>query len=154
MIKQAAVTGHTTGIGNSFFRLLKEKGYQVHGFSRTNGYDLRDYSCVTNMLHQIKGFDLFINNAKPDYVQSQIVYRLSRDWVSGTIVSIGSQAVIQDPGWTDTFLMEYLTQKIALCHAHKLLQPVVNCTLKIVHPAHLGNNPDLYVKQLLDELNL
>jgi dTDP-4-dehydrorhamnose reductase len=75
MIKQAAVTGHTSGLGNSFFRLLSNQGYQVQGFSRTNGYDLRDYSCVTDMLTQIKGFDLFINNAKPDYAQSQIVYR-------------------------------------------------------------------------------
>jgi hypothetical protein len=154
MIKQAAVTGHTSGLGNSFFRLLSNQGYQVHGFSRTNGYDLRDYSCVTDMLTQIKGFDLFINNAKPDYAQSQIVYRLSRDWTSGTIISIGSQAVIQNPGWTDTFLMEYLTQKIALCHAHQLLQPVTNCQLVIVHPRHLEDNTDLYVKQLISELNL
>jgi len=154
MIKRAAVTGHTTGLGNSFFRLLSDRGYQVHGFSRTTGYDLRDYSCVTNMLEQIKGFDLFINNAKPDYVQSQIVYRLSREWTSGTIVSIGSQATIQNPNWSDTFLMEYLTQKIALCHAHTLLQPVAKCQLVIVHPAHLGDNTDLYVNQLLTELAL
>ena len=154
MIKRAAVTGHTTGLGNSFFRLLRDCGYQVHGFSRTNGYDLRDYSRVTDMLEQINGFDLFINNAKPDYTQSQIVYRLSREWTNGTVISIGSQAAIQNPGWTDTFLMEYVTQKIALCHAHESLQSVAGCQLIIVHPAHLGEDTDSYVKQLITELRL
>jgi len=154
MIKKAAVTGHTQGLGNSFFRLLTQHGYHVQGFSRSNGYDLRDYSKVTDMLNQIQGFDLFINNAKPEYTQSQIVYRLAREWTSGTIVSIGSMAVIQDPGWTDTFLMEYLTQKIALCHAHKILTPVSDCQLVIVHPAHLGDNTDYYVEKLISELKL
>lgn len=154
MIKRAAVTGHTVGLGNSFFRLLGNHGYQVHGFSRTNGYDLRDYSRVTDMLEHIKGFDLFINNAKPDYTQSQIVYRLSREWTSGMVISIGSQVTIQNPGWSDTFLMEYVTQKIALCHAHESLQSVARCQLVIVHPSHLGDNTDSYVKQLISELKL
>ena len=106
------------------------------------------------MLEQLKGFDLFINNAKPDYTQSQIVYRLSREWANGTVISIGSQAAIQNPSWTDTFLMEYVTQKIALCHAHESLQSVAGCQLIIVHPAHLGEDTDSYVKQLITELRL
>ena len=59
---KAAITGHTTGLGNSFFRVLSKHGYETFGFSRSNGYDLRDYTKVSDMLERIQGFDLFINN--------------------------------------------------------------------------------------------
>ena len=152
-MKRAAITGHTSGLGASFYRLLDKHGYKVYGFSRSNGYDLRDYSQVSRMLDEIKGFDLFVNNAKPEYSQAQIVYRLAREW-SGTLLSIGSRAVISPPPWTDTFLLEYLTQKTALVHAHQVLEPIANCRLLIVHPQHLDNNTDPYVEQLIKELNL
>jgi hypothetical protein len=150
----AAITGHTTGLGNSFFRLLQSHGYETVGFSRSNGYDLRDYTKVGNMLEHVRGFDLFINNAKPDYAQSQILYRLARSWTQGTIVSIGSRAVIQDPKWNDTFLLEYLTQKTALCHAHNALSKLAGCRMIIVHPEHLGEQTDQYVEELIKKLNL
>lgn len=153
-MKRAAVTGHTSGLGASFYRLLNEHGYEVHGFSRTNGYDLRDYSQVGRMLNEIEDFDLFVNNAKPDYAQAQIVYRLARRWEHGTVLSIGSQAVLKPVGWTDTFLLEYLTQKAALVHAHQTLESVARCQLLLVHPEHLDDKTDEYVEQLLKELNL
>ena len=153
-MKRAAITGHTTGLGNSWYRLLAEHNYEVHGFSRTTGYDLRDYLQVSNMLEKIKDFDLFINNAKPDYSQSQILYRLVRSWVrGGTVVSISSQAVKRNPGWTDTFLLEYLTQKVALDHAHQVLESVSPCSLILLHPAHLTDT-DNYVSQSIKDLNL
>ena len=154
MTKHAAVTGHTSGLGASFYKLLAEQGYKVHGFSRTNGYDLRDYSQVTRMISQVKGFDLFINNAKPEYTQSQIVYRLVRDWNQGSVISIGSYATIESPSWSDTFLLEYLTQKMALAHTHQVLTPIAKCNLTIVHPKHLGDNTDDYVQTLIRNLKL
>ena len=151
---KAAITGHTTGLGNSFFRLLGKHGYDTVGFSRSNGYDLRDHAKVSDMLTQVQGFDLFINNAKPDYAQSQILYRLARSWSQGVIISIGSHAAIQDPGWSDTFLLEYLTQKTALCHAHDVLFKRSACRMIIVHPEHLGNQTDQYVEELIKKLNI
>jgi hypothetical protein len=106
------------------------------------------------MLEQVKNFDLFINNAKPEYAQTQIVYRLVREWRRGTIISIGSQAVLNPPDWTDTFLLEYLTQKTALVHAHRILEPIANCRMIIKHPHHLDNNTDDYVEQIIKELDL
>jgi short-subunit dehydrogenase len=154
MIKRAAITGHTSGLGASFYRLLAKQGYEVHGFSRTNNYDLRDYSHVSRMLKEVKDFDLFVNNAKPEYTQAQIVYRLVREWARGTILSIGSQATFNPPGWTDTFLLEYLTQKAALVHAHQVLEPIASCRMVIRHPHHLDNNTDAYVEQIIKELDL
>jgi len=152
MIKKIAITGHTSGLGKSFFDLLSRQGHQVSGFSRSNGYDIRDYSVVSKIIKEIQDFDLFINNAKPDYAQSQIVYRLSREW-HGTILSIGSKVVIDPPGWTDTFLLEYVTQKTALAHTHQVLENVSKCKLILIHPDHI-DNPIQCAKNILESVGL
>jgi hypothetical protein len=144
-----AITGHTSGLGKSFYDESICRGHIVEGFSRSNGYDLRDYSKVSIMLDKIAGFDLFISNAKPDYAQAQILYRIARSWKTGTVISIGTQALITPPNWTDTYLLEYLTQKTALMHAYNTLSPIVKCKLVLLNPAHLGDNPLLYAKQEL-----
>ena len=148
-----AVTGHTSGLGKSFFDILNSQGHEVLGFSKSNGYDLRDYSRVSTMIDLVRGFDFFINNAKPDYAQSQILYRLAREWKSGTVLSIGSKAVVNYPGWTDTYLLEYLTQKIALAHAHQMLEPVSNCNLILIHPNHITDT-NRCASDILSQLEL
>jgi len=152
MIKKIAVTGHTSGLGKSFFDLLSTQGHEVVGYSKSNGHDLRDYSIVSKIIEEIQGFDLFINNAKPDYSQAQIVYRLARSW-DGILLSIGSRAVVDPPKWSDTFLLEYLTQKTALVHAHNVLESVSKCKLVIVHPAHIQNT-DACAKDILTQVLL
>lgn len=149
-----AITGHTKGLGKSFYNLCVEKGHNTLGFSRSNGYDLRDYSKVTKMLEQITKFDVFINNAKPDYVQSQILYRLTREWDSGTIISIGSSVILRQPNWTDSYLLEYTTQKHALAHANRVLSTVSNCNLVLLNPDHLNDNIDNFSSQVLEQLKI
>ena len=148
-----AITGHTSGLGKSFFDILTDQGHTVLGFSKSNGYDLRDYSRVTEIINQVHGFDFFINNAKPDYAQSQILYRLAREWESGTVVSIGSKAVINHPGWIDTYLLEYLTQKISLTHAHQMLETLANCKLILIHPDHITDT-DKCANDILSQILL
>lgn len=149
-----AITGHTTGLGKSFYDELIRRGHHVEGFSRTNGYDLRVYSRVSAMLDKIVDFNVFINNAKPDYAQSQILYRLTQLWNNGMIISIGSMAIINDPQWTDSNLLEYLTQKTALAHAHSMISRISQCQLILLNPAHLDNDTLPYVQTELDSLNL
>ena len=48
-----------------------------------------------------------------------------------------SLVVVDPPKWTDTLLLEYVTQKTALAHAHQVLEPVAKCKLMLVHPAHI-----------------
>jgi putative NADH-flavin reductase len=149
-----AITGHTARLGQAFSVELQRRGHTVTGFSRSNGYDLRDYSCVGKMLDEIKDYDVFINNAKPDYAQSQILYRLVQQWDTGIIVNIGTDALESTPDWTDIFLLEYLTQKTALAHACRVLSSVSKCNIILLNPAHLDNNCTEYVKKQLDLLNL
>lgn len=148
-----AITGHTARLGKDFFDELQRRGHTVTGFSRSNGYDLRDYSCVGKMLDKIKDYDVFINNAKPDYAQTQILYRLVQQWDTGLIVNIGTKALESPPEWTDIFLLEYLTQKTALAHACQVLANISKCNIVLLNLAHLENSSD-YVKEQLDLLNL
>ena len=154
MTKKAAVTGHTQSLGQSFYRRLQDRGYHVEGFSRSTGHDLRDYSVVTKMLTAVQGFDLFINNAKPDFAQCQILYRLVRENATKTVISIGSAAVEKEPRWTDTFLLEYLSQKTALAHAHQVLAPLSRSRLLLINPEHLSDCCDAYVDSILDQHGL
>lgn len=148
-----AITGHTQGLGQCFYQVLESHGHEVHGFSLSTGFDLRNYSHVSCMLEQIQDFDVFINNAKPDFSQTQILYRLVRTWSQGLIINIGSGILDEDPEWTDTHLLEYYTQKISLAHAVKVLSPVTACKLILLNPEHTDQPRD-YVERELSQLGL
>jgi hypothetical protein len=149
-----AITGHTLGLGKSFFDECLERGHIVSGFSRFNGYDLRDYNKVGDMLSKINDYDLFINNAKPDYAQAQILYRLIKTWNTGIILSIGSSVILNPPNWSDLNLLEYVTQKHALAHANETLKKHTKCNLILVNPEHLGHNTKNYVIETLNAINI
>ena len=153
-MKRAAVTGHTQRLGKAFYKELEQRGYQVSGFSQSTGHDIRDFSVVSKIIDQTQGYDLFINSAKPDFAQTQILYRLVRSQSIRTVLSIGSQAVANPPPWTDTHLLEYLTQKVALDHAHKVLPSTDLTRLILINPNHLNDDCMPYVSKILDDLHL
>lgn len=149
---QAAVTGHTSIIGSLITNYLKNKNYTVLGFSKTTGYDLRDYSHVTQMLDAVNQFDLFVNCAKPDYAQTQILYRLISSGFHGKILNVGSPVVHCMPEWTDLGLLEYVTQKTALFHAHSVLNKLYPDKLLLWEPMHKIDQD--YVANSLQDLGL
>jgi hypothetical protein len=136
-MKQAAVTGHTSGLGELIKKYLESQHFTVTGFSLSSGFDLRDYSKITEVISIVKNFDLFVNSAKPDYVQSQILYRLLDAGFTGKILNIGSPVVHKIPPlWTDLKLLEYATQKTALYHAHQTLSKFFPEKLIMWEPTH------------------
>lgn len=131
-----ALTGHTRGLGSIIHQYLTHKGHHVLGFSTTNGHDLRDYSQVGRMINQVQDADWFINCAKPDYAQSQILYRLMAMNFGGRVLNIGSPVVHCATGWNDLGLLQYVTQKTALHHAHHVLDPLYPNQLIMWEPDH------------------
>ena len=91
-----AITGHTRGLGAEFKKAYEDSGHQVDGFSRSNGYDLRNWDHMQKMLDQISDHDMFINIAKPDFVQTTILYELWKRWKNQhrTIINISSGFLI------------------------------------------------------------
>ena len=57
------ITGHTRGIGKKCADLFTADGHEVIGFSRENGYDIRDPEQRKQILEQSVDADVFINNA-------------------------------------------------------------------------------------------
>jgi hypothetical protein len=136
-MKQAAITGNTCDLGKFITKYLESHNYEIAGFSRSNGYDLRNYSCVTSILDIVKDFNLFVNCAKPDYTQAQILYRLIGSGFKGKILNIGSPVVHHLPeSWFDLGLLEYATQKTALFHAHQTLSKLYTDQLILWEPLH------------------
>lgn len=131
-----AVTGHTRGLGQMIHQLLQQRGHTVLGFSLSSGHDLRDWSQRNAMIDLVRDYDWFVNCAKPDYAQSQILYQLMASPYQGQILNVGSPVVHRDPGWRDLGLLEYLTQKVALYHAHSCLDQLHPGRMHLWEPEH------------------
>lgn len=147
-----ALTGHTRGLGLIIHHILVNRGHRVIGFSLSNGHDLRDYDQVRDMIHQVQGYNWFINCAKPDFAQTQILYRLLSAGFSGRILNVGSPIVHKETNWKDLGLLEYSTQKVALHHAHTVLDRLYPDQLVMWEPEHAQD--DAYVGQFLQDLGL
>ena len=143
-----AITGHTKGLGRELKQAYEQQGHTVIGFSRSNGYDLRNWSHMKKMLEQVSDCDMFINVAKPDFVQTTILYELWKCWKTQprTIVNIGSGIATMPVCPTNLFddpnMDIYRTAKMSLNEASRQLS-CKNLYPKIVmiNPLHLYNNP-------------
>ena len=143
-----AITGHSQGLGAEFKKVYESKGHRVSGFSRSNGYDLRDWSKMQSMIDQIQDYDLFINCAKPDFVQTTILYELWKSWKGQDkhIINISSILTYFPTCPPDLFsdpqMDLYRTAKLSLNEASSQLMfkhPLPKIIL--VKPSHLYSNP-------------
>lgn len=77
---KVAVTGHTSGIGSALADECRKRGYEVVGFSRSNGYDISDPATQDRIVDEINDCDLFINNAHDGFSQTEIFTKVFRRW--------------------------------------------------------------------------
>lgn len=75
-----AITGHTSGIGLALFNYYSNKGNEVIGFSRSNGYDLSDDSNISKIIKEVKDCDIFFNNAYYELSQVKLLYAMHMLW--------------------------------------------------------------------------
>lgn len=143
-----AITGHTKGLGAEFKKVYESLGHSVTGFSRTNGHDLRDWSKMQSMIDQIHDYDMFISCAKPDFVQTTILYELWKKWKGQdkTIINISSILTYFPTCTSDLFsdpqMDFYRTSKLSLneaCSQLTFKHRLPNILL--VKPSHLYDNP-------------
>lgn len=116
-MKKVAITGHTKGIGKGLYEYFTENGYEVHGFSRTNGYDLNEHETLRRIINETLDFDIFINNAFNNlggFAQTELLRDLFPHWKNkkGWIINISSVASDFIAGRED--LSPYPVTKIAL----------------------------------------
>lgn len=147
-MEKIAISGHSKGLGSEFYKKYQEMGHIVSGFSRSNGYDLRDWSMMQKMINEIQDYDVFINIAKPDFVQTTILYELWKVWRKQhkTIINISSSITYSPVCPKDLFddpaMDAYRTAKVSLNEAsaqlcHKSAWPKII----LVNPSHLYGQP-------------
>tara|TARA_B100001287_G_C22652010_1_gene515697 strand:+ start:83 stop:562 length:480 start_codon:yes stop_codon:yes gene_type:complete len=79
------ITGHTNGFGKFITARCRELGYNVEGFSRTNGYDLlKDIDIIFN-----KKFHVIVNNAEIGNAQINICLLANKNKIP--CINIGSK---------------------------------------------------------------
>jgi len=113
-----AITGHSKGIGKACYDIL-EKDNEVHGFSRSNGYDITEN--FNAIVHAVKNCDVFINNAWHNYIQIDLLNAIFNKWKDNenkTIVNISSLSKYPGLSGNQT---GYSATKAALSHQAFLL---------------------------------
>lgn len=85
-----AITGHTKNIGKFIYESLCPN---IIGFSRSNGYDIRDKSIRKKIIQESRNCDVFVNNAPAGFSQSELCLELWREWknLPKVIINVGSR---------------------------------------------------------------
>jgi NADP-dependent 3-hydroxy acid dehydrogenase YdfG len=100
-----AITGHTKGIGNAVYNYFAENN-EVHGFSRSNGYNISDKLSREKIANTVKEFDIFVNNAYNNYDSSQLLMliEMSSRWkdTNKIIINISSRHTNADNRYSFT----------------------------------------------------
>jgi NAD(P)-dependent dehydrogenase (short-subunit alcohol dehydrogenase family) len=91
-----AITGHSKGIGKALSDLLISQGHTVIGFSRSNGYNIRDFLVRKAIIEQSADCDIFINNAYSYGAQTELLKALIPLWEGSNkfIINIGSKVTL------------------------------------------------------------
>jgi NADP-dependent 3-hydroxy acid dehydrogenase YdfG len=148
-MKNICITGGSRGLGKAICDYFKQNNHNV--MSWDSRYDLRNYDIRQKIYTAAIDCDIFISVAKPDFIQTELLYELYKKWQNKDkiIVSIGS-AIIVDDFWGENIdMMRYHTQKKSLDHAVKQLQRLQKlCQVHIINPQHLYDNKNYNYKAL------
>lgn len=162
-----AITGHSAGIGQALAKQYEQRGHEIVGLSRRNGYNIRS---LPKVIDQIIPCDMFINNAQVGFAQTELLYELWQRWrgVKGRhIINISTilTSVSGPPGSqfdNDLGMQRYQTEKRALEETHfKLLHKDLWPQMVLVKPGevktgewsrNVASDVDLWAKTMVDTL--
>lgn len=72
-MSKVAITGHTRGIGLAIAEYYNKNGYEILGFSRSNGYDISNIKNRQKIIEKSIICDIFVNNAMSFTDNSQTI---------------------------------------------------------------------------------
>lgn len=118
---KVAITGHTYGIGAALAEKFTAEGWEVIGFSRSNGYDISKIEDRKKIISESNDCDFFINNAYATYSQCDLLFELWESWQGKQkrIINMSSSIVGR---WQNDFRdIKYRNAKVALEDASDFL---------------------------------
>tara|TARA_E500000331_G_scaffold351367_1_gene397908 strand:+ start:1460 stop:1945 length:486 start_codon:yes stop_codon:yes gene_type:complete len=118
------ITGHTKGLGQHLFNQF-QKNYHVKGFSRSNGFDIKNPNNRKKIYEQIKDCNIFINLVHNYYHQTDVLFELFQEWENQEklIINVSSQVVDSDDWGMDRYdYIEYKNQKQNMENMSRTLQ--------------------------------
>jgi len=119
------ITGHTKNLGQFLFEKLS-LNYQIIGFSRSNGYDIKSPLDRKKIIKNCHDCDIFINLVHNYYHQTDVLFELFKSWESQgkkLIINISSMVVDNEKWGIDRLdYIEYKNQKKALESMANILQ--------------------------------
>lgn len=106
------ITGHSDFLGKGLFDFLKED-HEVFGFSRKNGFDLKNYK---DILNEVSDLDVFINNTYHPIYQEKIFEELFDLWKyqDKTIFNVLTSAIFNGGSLDDYREHKLSLQKLSL----------------------------------------
>jgi hypothetical protein len=125
------ITGHTSGLGKHLYNHFKDQ--DITGFSFTDGQDI--VADFRDIIEQVRGCDLFINNTYADGIQLPLLNQLHT--VVKKMIVIGSVA----SDFPDPEMPDYTTHKRELESRVLQLSGYDILLLKISSDAY--NNPQV-----------
>lgn len=141
MVNKFAMTGHTSGIGQTLFEILSPN---IVGFSKSSGYDINRQECRQEIIRAIADCNVFINNAcPPGFSQTVLFIDLVNVWKDDptkTIVNVGSNIANPDVilGRNRFDTLYYQAQKIALKEMTDRIRPNVKCKIIYKNFGYVG----------------
>jgi NADP-dependent 3-hydroxy acid dehydrogenase YdfG len=134
-MKKMAITGHTYGIGKGIADFYANKGWEIRGFCRENGYDLKEPENLQRVVDESLDCDVFINNAFSSlngFGQTYILRKIFPHWKDTPKWIFNISSVASDFTAGRQEIDVYATFKLALDEYSKQLTwqlPRVNIVL-------------------------
>jgi NADP-dependent 3-hydroxy acid dehydrogenase YdfG len=136
-----AITGHSAGIGQALARCYADRGHEIIGLSRRNGFNIK---VLPRVIDAIEPCDVFVNNAQAGFAQTELLFEMHRRWTgtNKTIINI-STMMTQDPVSVLPDMDQYRIQKVALEQAVMQLRGKEGSpNLVIVRPGNIATSAD------------
>jgi len=161
-IKRVAITGHTRGIGKQLWNRLEDRGIELKGFSRSNGYNLLKVSTCKKVAQQVADWhaDVFVNNAYVPDNQVRLLYLMYDHWKEKPSLIINLSATSSDSitnfsqmgynaDWTP-----YVSDKARLDWASLQLANMYkkhNCRVSLVKPGFVDTDSTAMFKEFAED---
>jgi short-subunit dehydrogenase len=161
-IKRIAITGHTKGIGEQLWNRLEDRGFELKGFSRSNGYNLLKTSTCKKVVKEVKEWnaDVFINNAYVPDNQVRLLYLMYEQWQDRPRLIVNLSATSSDsitnfsqmgynPDWTP-----YVSDKARLDWASLQLANMYKkgkCRVSLVKPGFVDTDSTAMFKEFAED---